>query len=354
MKRLMLATTALFALSGVSVAAADISISGNIRFHYDAWSDDKVDTETESGNNNNSFADGDMQLWIKGTTVTDSGLTYSAEVRFRDDDKGASNIGANTNVDRRYLTIGDDWGKITLGRQWAPSYSMSLGQDWRGTISYGGGDGVARDSGLSTDSYLSASTSGRADKIIYQTPDIGGFKAGISFADAGKSSKANSTEYAVNYSLTAFGDGKVRFGYAAAQQSAKDNADASTETDKAEYGVEVSTGRMTVSVIQFTKEDTPNNTTAAKVSKQKGQEAELAYKVSDSLTLNVVYLKNEVEESATHKDDDYKSTAIGAKYTIAPGLYTSLGYKNFDYTDASDKTMDNSGNTIRVRVHASF
>ena len=107
MKKIMLATTALFALSGISVAAADISISGNIRFHYASWSDDKVDPDN-TGNNNNSFGESDMQLWIKGETVTSSGLTFGAAARFRDEDKGAGNIGADTNVDRRYLTIGDD------------------------------------------------------------------------------------------------------------------------------------------------------------------------------------------------------------------------------------------------------
>ena len=36
MKRVLLATTALFALSGVTVAAADVSLSGHVRFHYDS------------------------------------------------------------------------------------------------------------------------------------------------------------------------------------------------------------------------------------------------------------------------------------------------------------------------------
>ena len=106
MKRVLLATTALFALSGVTVAAADVSISGNTRFHYDAWSDDKKDKD--SGKNNNKFG-GDLQLWVKGNTVADSGLKFSAEVRFRDQKDG---------VERRYITMSDDWGKITLGRNW--------------------------------------------------------------------------------------------------------------------------------------------------------------------------------------------------------------------------------------------
>ena len=89
------------------------------------------------------------------------------------------------------------------------------------------------------------------------------------------------------------------------------------------------------------------------VKKQTVQEVEVAYKATDSLTLNPVYFTAKVDEGA-NKNDKYKWTGFGVKYTIAPGLYTSLGYKNFDYTNAKEKTKSNSGNTIRVRVHAGF
>ena len=354
MKRLMLATTALFALSGVTVAAADISISGHVRYHYDAWSDDKDDTDAKTGNNNNSFG-GDLQLWVKGETVTDSGLTYGAAVRIRDGDAGASEIGSDTNVDRRYLTIADDWGKITLGRQWAPSYSMSLASDWRGTIAYGGGDDVTRGSSLMKDTYLSASTSGRQEKVIYETPDISGFKAGVSMSDAGSEKQSDSTEFALQYGMTAFGDGSIKIGYAAASQAEATRADSDAKTDKSEIGAEVGFGDLTASLVQLSQEKTPKKTDDDnKVEKQSGQELEVAYNATDSLTLNLIYFSAKMTESKDHKDDKYKWTGVGAKYTIAPGLYTSLGYKKFDFTDKSDKKMNNSGNTIRVRVHASF
>ena len=80
----------------------------------------------------------------------------------------------------------------------------------------------------------------------------------------------------------------------------------------------------------------------------------MAYKATDNLTVNAIYFSSKMTESLANKDDKYKWTGVGLKYTIAPGLYTSLGYKNFDYTDADDKTKNNSGNTYRIRVHASF
>ena len=57
MKKLFWVTTALVTLGGISVAAADVSISGNTRFRYHAWSDDIA---SGAGRNNSAFAD-DLQ-----------------------------------------------------------------------------------------------------------------------------------------------------------------------------------------------------------------------------------------------------------------------------------------------------
>ena len=358
MKRVLLATTALFALSGVTVAAADVSLSGHYRWEYNAWSDDvkdankttyaldpsssepatKATTTYGSAQNNNKFG-GELNLWVKANMVSDSGLEYGGAARIRDAD-----------VDRRYITLADDWGKVTLGKQWSPAYSMSLGQDWRGTISYGDAPKPSKDA-VQTSSYDHVSTSGKANKIIYETPDISGFKAGISFADAGAESKGNSTEYALQYGMSAFGDGTLKVGYAAASQSAKDSEDASTKQSNHEIGAELSTGDLTLSAITFKKKATPNKG-AGKV-EQSGQEVDLSFKASDSLTANLVYYTAEVDEG-TNKDDSYKWTGIGAKYTFAPGLWSSASYKTFDYDDKSGKANDNSGNAIRIRVHVGF
>ena len=227
---------------------------------------------------------------------------------------------------------------------------MSLGQDWRGTISYGDAPDPSRKA-VQTTSFDHVSTSGKNNKIIYETPDLSGFKAGISIADAGAESKANSTEYALQYAMGAFGDGTLKVGYAAASQSAADSEDASTKQDNHEFGAELSAGDMTFSAITFKQKATPNKG-SGKV-EQSGQEAELAYKASDSLTVNLVYFTAEVDEGG-NKDDTYKWTGVGAKYTIAPGLWSSLSYKTFDYTDKSDKAKNNSGNAIRLRVHVGF
>ena len=99
MKKILLATTALIALGGVSVAAADVSISGHVRYHYDAWSDDNVDAANSGANNNSTSTD--LNIWVKGKTVTDNGLTIQPEARIEGDTAG---------VTRHYIKLSDDWG----------------------------------------------------------------------------------------------------------------------------------------------------------------------------------------------------------------------------------------------------
>ena len=53
MRKILLTTTALIALGSVSAVAADVSLSGNMRFRYNTWSDDNA---AVAGENNNSMA----------------------------------------------------------------------------------------------------------------------------------------------------------------------------------------------------------------------------------------------------------------------------------------------------------
>lgn len=345
MKRVLLATTALFALSGVTVAAADVSLSGHVRFHYDAWSDKEEDTD--SGKNNNSTAT-DAEIWIKGNMVTDNGLTVAPEIRLNnlhDKDKPASG--------RHYIKLADDWGTLTLGRQHSVGRTMSLDAEWRGTVS-----GAFSPAGATiSDDVMQNSAIGAyagPSAIIYQTPDISGLMAGVYFGDAGADSKANATDIALTYSLDAFGDGAVKVGYISNRVAAEDGENATKKHDNSQIGVQMNAGDFMVSVAQTTKKATPKvATTANPTDKKTAQELEVAFTATDDLTLNLVYF-NSKNDKGTAEGDKYKSTGVGVKYTIAPGLYTSLGYTTFSHTPKAAGSKKNEGNGMRLRVHAGF
>ena len=379
MKKIMLATTALFALSGISVAAADISISGHVRFHYDSWSDNILDKDG-AGDNNNSMST-DPEIWVKGAAVTDGGLTIAPEARIK---------GEDGKIARHYIKLMDDWGTIILGRHHTPVYTMSLGADWRGTVSgvpspVGSKDPTRQDfseaSAVMLNSGGTKVTADSDEKIVYITPSLGGFKAGLSFADAGGSSKANATEAIVQYSLPAFGDGTFTVSAANSRKDAKDGANESRKLNNSEFGVAIKKGPFLLSAIQLNQKSTPKKEQAMMDTtvKQTGREVEVAYDATDNLTLSVVAFNAKVDKGITAKrdsagklvspaasisvkDDKFESIGIGAKYTVAPGLYVSLGYNSFKYTNKAGLGQDlglknknqNKGNAYRVRVHASF
>jgi hypothetical protein len=338
MKNILFATTALIALGGVTAAVAEVSLSGHVRFHYDSWKDDAVDTDTTqfAFDPKTGMAKSEAVLWIKGSTVTDGGLTVAPEIRIK---------GTDGKTSRHYIKLSDDWGTLTLGRQHSPARLMSLDGEWRGTVAGANGPaGATTGAKVMTNAAVGA-YAGPA-RVTYQTPDISGFKVGISSADAGGASKANATDLAIVYTLGAFDGGSVKFGYASSSTAAE-NATKSKDSDS-QLGVAVSAGKFGGSIVQTTKKASPQ--TGAD-DKQTGQELEVNFAASDDLTV-VLHMFNAKGESGTINNHKYKSTGVGAKYTIAPGLYTSLGYTTFTTTPGS--AAKQKGNGMRIRVHAGF
>ena len=124
MRKILLTTTALIALGSVSAVAADVSLSGNVRWRYQTWSDDNP---VVAGENNNSMGE-ILQLWVRSSATLDNGMTIGTNTRLR----------AGGNIDRNWIDINGDFGSIDLGRQFSPSYTASLHEGNVATVA--GGD----------------------------------------------------------------------------------------------------------------------------------------------------------------------------------------------------------------------
>lgn len=341
MKKLLMTTTALIALGGVTSALADLSISGNARWTYTTWSDKAVD-DANSGNNNTAMGEG-LEIWFNADETADSGLTYGAAARLRSGTKG---------LDRNYVFVGDDWGKVTVGRQWSPYYSGSLGADWRGTIK-GSQKSSVGSGGLRSGSY--STTSGTSPKVIYNSPNISGLTFGVSFADGGDTTKADSTGWRVNYSTDIMDGSGLKLGYGTEAQKAADGMADSEDLTLTEMGVEFTSGDFLVSAIQM-KDKAEKNKGADKTTKdQTYNEVELAYNASDVLTLNFVMLNSKEDAKGTKNGDKYSANAVGLKYEIAPGLLANVLYTKADLKPAKDSpTKKDSGNTTYFELRMNF
>ena len=376
MKKLFLASTALFALSGVTAATAQVDISGNVRFHYQAWSDGISDTQ---GSNNNS-TNATTQINFSADTVSESGLRIQPYARL-----------THEKVTKRYIQLTDDWGTLVLGGQTTPAYSFSLGADWRGTVAGASAPGgIARDlakdgSALSTEdaqrigSGSGIALSGSTDaKVIYLAPTVNALKIGVSLTDAGGSSKADITEFGVQYTLPERWGVGATLGYASASRSDSGTTQNAATTGKAQFanqdgasnteiGVALSYGPWQASLVQvdrswdFTRAASGSGNAAKPASaveiSESGQELEVVYSASDKLTVNAVLYSGEGDKKAGSpvSEDTYSSTGLGAKYTIAPGLYASLGWNSFEYEAKANKA-DHSfkGSAYTIRLHADF
>lgn len=339
MKRLLMTTTALIALGGVTSALADLGISGNARWTYTTWSDKAVD-DADSGNNNTAMGEG-LEIWFKANETSDTGLSYGAGVRMRSGKKG---------IDRNYVHVSDDWGKLTFGRQWSPLIAGSLGANWRGTIK-GAQQSKVGSGGLRKTSWIT--TSGNSPKVIYNSPNFSGVTVGVSFTDAGADTKADSTSWRVNYKTELSMDSSLTLGYGSEKQKAADGADASKDTTNTEMGVEFTSGDFLVSAVQMKDKSDTNNGVNTK--DQTTNEIEIAYDVSDVLTLNYITLKSKEDATGVSNGDKYSSDAVGLKYEIAPGLLANVIHTKADYEPSATNTADaDSGNTTYVEIRVNF
>ena len=331
MRKILLTTTALIALGSVSAVAADVSLSGNMRFRYNSWSDDNA---VAAGENNNSMSN-IMQLWVKSSATTDNGLSIGTNTRFR----------KAGNIDRNWIDINGDFGSIDLGQQWSPSYSASLHENWEGTVAggvYMGGsnNGAAGGTGLSamnTTGFVGGTT---ANKVIYSMPAVGGFSASVGFGDAGADSDGDETSTAITYTMPMM-DNSLKLVYANIKT---DGANAtSADNEGTEIGVEYSGSFGRVYVIN--QNTTTTTVAGAKTNDQEGTTFGGTYNVNGAT--KVVYYRQEMDQDGTTDlGDKFSSDTVGIRYDIAGGLRIGLLHSSYDFTDAGTYSVtatDSSG-----------
>ena len=354
MRKVLLTTTALIALGSVGAVAADVSIYGNTRYRYLAWSDDDSDPASQ-GYNNSATAEV-LQLWTKASAETDSGLTFS----------GAARLGAST-TDRNWLSIAGDFGTIRAGKDYQAAYAMSFTECWMGTIA--GGYVGASSTGNSTATTDDGETRGTIDNtscgntaapthLMYTTPSIGGLVLKASFADGGSTTTADTTSVGAQYSMD-MGGGSLSFNYITDTVDAANEATASADEVNGEYGVSYSGSFGRAYAVNHTTKTTTNGSSTT--SDQEGTEMGITYNVTDQVKLQYIRMDNEENASASaNVGDEYSADTFGFRYHF-PGDVFRVGilHKNFDYTDATNASQaagagSNSGTATRFELRMNF
>ena len=251
MRKVLLATTALVAMS-VTAAQADVSISGYAEFAY---------VQPNAGENTMASDGG---IVIKGTSTTDSGITFTAV----QDSKFESN-----NINDSYIQASGDFGTVKMGYSDTALDSQDGAFTGRSLSIQGAGEG----------DFSTALIGGDSTAFNYTSPSISGLQLVGSIDEAN-----NRTDIGAKYEI-----GGVTIGYQTR----------SSATDSTLVGVGVTMAGVRVQ--------------AASVEHVAGATKRKTSDIGFSYTMGDITLAGHTSKSTGSSTD--KNNEIGVKYNVGGG-----------------------------------
>jgi hypothetical protein len=324
MRKILLASTALVAVVGISAANAEVSLSGGYDFEYTSVSDDQTD-DTSLGENGTSMSS-DIDLAASYSTTTDTGLSISVSYDI-DGDTGSASIGGD------FGTITMDDGNEAMGIGGGDADTVSnMGIVGDNTIAYSGGEAIN-------------------GGIIAYSNTFGGIEFGIGFGDGGVASDADETSYGVSYSSSVNG-ADFSIGYASASTGSANDAAASADLNASSLAVDVSVGNISISMARNAQKSDRNddNASATGTNDLSSTNFGLSYAISDSLTLQAASVAADGTEDGS-TDFKYDESAYGISYTVASGVTLDVSYSDFTQSGGGGNTdVSGSGTTVALGV----
>ena len=165
MRKVLLATTALVMMGGVSAAYADISVSGGHELKYQSWS-----KKTSTTANNSKVSSG-ATYTISGSSVLDNGMTISGKIY-------SDNVADGSGFESQGFSISDDWGTIGVAdMEQGDAFATAI--DITDDEAYDGGAVSGINTYAPGDEYVAG-----AD-VSYMSPNISGFQFSLGVNEVG-------------------------------------------------------------------------------------------------------------------------------------------------------------------------
>ena len=291
MRKILLASTALVAMTSVSAMATDITISGSSELVLDMG-------DSAAADQSDFVTEHDISIGFSNTT--DSGITTSMSYGMDDSDNNADDLS---------VTISGDFGSI--------SYTGG-NDDHALTARDNEANGTAEErAGTLATAYTGSLPGFSNQHLTYALPAVVE-NLGVAITVANNATDGEAAAYAVTYSTDMI---SVVYGEVLGH----------TQTDT-HIGVGLSFGSAGVNLAR-------NSNDAAGVD----NEATLigvTYAVSPEMTLGMEMDKGETGTAA----NDYEMTAVGATYAIATGLSASFTSAETDFgTNGTDTNYTSIG-----------
>ena len=304
MRKVLLATTALVAMGGVSAASADVSISGAAQYNY----------TTTSGTGGTAAEDRTM------ATNVDADITMSSTLDNGMSISGLVSLNSSADVNDTGWSLSGDFGKVAFGGSANDGFGATNA-------------GLTADEGanLSAEYKMTHNDFIPHSDISITLPAISGFTVGLGFAD-GATTAADSSQWGVTYAMDA-GSMGVTVSYAASGDG--------NNNDQSSAGVTVTAGDAKVVVAT-------NKTTASSVT-HTATSVGASYAVSDTLSVQAYTGTTDKSSVAAY---EVKDTGLGLTYTITPGL--SISVTNNDFSGKGHANGNESGTRTVVALDATF
>ena len=280
MRKVLLATTALVAVGGITAAnAADISISGNYEWEY---------TQGDTGS---KFSD-DGHINIQAVNAADNGMTFTAMTTF------GGGTAANT-TQNNYIQVDGDFGTVYLGNVDGNSASSLMDGALGRNKDIEGQGGLGSEATHSGTADTAIFLDGGAD-IIYMSPKVGGLQIGLGadLTDADAIASDGAMDMAVTYSMA----GVNLFMSGTSGQA----------FDKSNYGVSTSLAGLTIGIGSMSE----SGTNAGVRSAAKSNDVGLQYTLPGGIKLAALSAKGTGRDGTTK----IEASNFGASYSIVPGV----------------------------------
>jgi len=330
MRKVLLATTALVAMTSVQAANADITISGGMDWSYYTY-DDGTSAYASDGN-----------VKIKATTTADNGITYQVY----------QSVGIHTGTEEdSSITVSGDFGKIQMGGQDSVIDGLDgdvshFANDWTNMTAsqqktkFRAGT-ATKDSGLTTD--FSTSICGSANfqcrgeaglygaigganhggdggqKIGYVSPTINNVTLAISSADT----TDDRLSWAAKYK-----NGPIAVMYAMGNEGSRDDT---------AYGVGVTFGDTT---FRYQKGESKDTTVGSEFQVDRTE-----YGITHSIGEIGLWAGASKEEEKKAAAAEFSTKGVGISYDMAPGVTLSS-----EYYEASNATDSENSTSVNLSV----
>ena len=335
MRKILLTTTALVALGGVSAASA-IDVSGVYEFTYNDTSNTGTGGTADETNVSGTEMGSDAQIDFSGSTTTDAGLTFGGMVRIATDQTNDNTDTQTVAVEDQGLYISGDFGYVMMGA----TDGVVDGMDNFMTSGSIVENGPATTTDANVNNSSNVLDNEAVGKIGYRSNDISGFQFGISYEDAGDNGSENDdlTSWIVTYNVMDL----ATVGYAQAKVNSSE-ADGADTTYK-QYGINTSFAGATIQV-GFGSETIAGANGNVDTSKVDTRDFAVQYSLNDAASVYLVDVISE-EKTGARIGDKLSGNSLGLSYTIAPGVSALIEHSDTDFKDSSAATTENRKNTM--------